>query len=342
MRLDPEHDNTGTDTLFAPGRFARLFDDHIDVEHQVDILVSMNARQPTGPELAGLCGVLMERCIAMPGAYAAAVDVCGTGGDKSGTFNISTAAAFVVAGAGVPVAKHGNRSVTSRSGSVDCLEQLGVSVTMKPTEIARCIWEVGLGFLFAPYFHPAIGQVMKARKQLSCRGQKTVFNVLGPLVNPARLQRQAVGVFKESLITPVVEALQTMGSIDAMVYHGSGQDEITLTGETQIARLQNGEVTYETITPEIFGFSRCALDDLVSGGPEDSAETVHGVLRGHITGPKRNVVVLNAAAGIAVGLSKTLEDGVTLAERSIDSGEAHAKLETLVARSQTDGEDADV
>ena len=194
------------------------------VDEQIDFLDKLNGLSISGVELADMASLIRSRCIRVTGVPENAMDLCGTGGDRSGTFNVSTIASFVVAGAGIPVAKHGNRAVSSKCGSADCLEQLGISTSLQPNEAARMIREVGIAFMFAPLFHPALAQVSAARKALSARGEKSVFNILGPLVNPAFVTRQAVGVFREDLIVPVVEALKLLGVQRAMVFHGQGLD----------------------------------------------------------------------------------------------------------------------
>lgn len=298
------------------------------VDEQIDFLDKLNGLSISGVELADMASLIRSRCIRVTGVPENAMDLCGTGGDRSGTFNVSTIASFVVAGAGIPVAKHGNRAVSSKCGSADCLEQLGISTSLQPNEAARMIREVGIAFMFAPLFHPALAQVSAARKALSARGEKSVFNILGPLVNPAFVTRQAVGVFREDLIAPVAEALKLLGVQRAMVFHGQGLDEVTLTGETQFGRLHDGTITYGQLTPEELGFRRCGLDDLSGGTSMDNALLCRGILEGRVTGARRDMVVLNAAVAISVGSDKQVElqRCVDLAAESIDSSRA---LDTL-------------
>ena len=259
----------------------------------------------------------------------ALVDTCGTGGDASGTFNISTAAAFVVAGASVRVAKHGNRSVTSKCGSADVMEALGVNINLPAAEIAACLEQVGIAFLFAPAMHSAMKHVQTARRELHLR---TVFNLLGPLTNPARATCQVVGVYSTDLVEKLAEALSRLGLHRALVVHGSdGLDEITITGPTRIGEVREGQVhTYE-VTPEEFGLRRATLEE-ISGG--DAAHNA-GLIREVLTGKQsacRDIVLLNAAAAlVAAGRADHLRDAVPLAAEAIDSGAALAKLQALIA-----------
>ena len=258
----------------------------------------------------------------------ALVDTCGTGGDTSGTFNISTATAFVVAGAGVRVAKHGNRSVTSKCGSADVMEALGVNIHLTPAQIAECQAQVGIAFLFAPEVHSAMKYVQTARRELRLR---TVFNLLGPLTNPARATCQVVGVYSAELVEKLAEALSMLGLHRALVVHGGdGLDEITITGPTRVAELRDGQVhTYE-VTPEEFGMKRAALDDISGGDAAHNASLIKEILAGKKSA-RRDVVLLNAAAAlVAAGRANLLRDALSLAADSIDSGAAEKKLADLV------------
>ena len=258
----------------------------------------------------------------------ALVDTCGTGGDASGTFNISTATAFVVAGAGVRVAKHGNRSVTSKCGSADVMESLGVRIDLPPARLAACLQEVGIAFLFAPALHSAMKHVQSARHELRLR---TVFNLLGPLTNPAHASAQVVGVCSAELVEKLAEALSMLGLHRALVVHGSdGLDEITVTGPTRIAEVRDGTVrTYEA-TPEEFGIKRARIEDLAGGDATTNAAIIREILSGKKS-PRRDVVLLNTAAAlVAAGKAERISDGVAPAAQSIDSGAARARLEDLV------------
>jgi anthranilate phosphoribosyltransferase len=258
----------------------------------------------------------------------ALVDTCGTGGDASGTFNISTATAFVVAGAGVRVAKHGNRSVTSKCGSADVMEALGVNINLPAAQLAACLQQVGIAFLFAPAMHSAMKHVQTARRELHLR---TVFNLLGPLTNPARATCQVVGVYSAELVEKLAEALSMLGLQRALVVHGSdGLDEITITGPTRVGEVREGQVhTYE-VTPEEFGMQRATLNDIAGGDASHNARLIRDILSGEKSA-RRDVVLLNAAAAlVAAGRVDHLRDAVPLAAKAIDSGAAVAKLEALI------------
>jgi len=256
------------------------------------------------------------------------VDTCGTGGDVSGTFNISTAAAFVAAGAGIKIAKHGNRSVSSRCGSADVMEALGVKITLPPDRLLACLDEVGIAFLFAPALHSAMKVVQAARRELKLR---TVFNLLGPLTNPAHASAQVVGVYSVELVDKLAEALSMLGLRRAFVVHGNdGLDEITITDSTRIAEVRDGQVhTYE-VTPEEFGFQRASLEEIAGGDAKDNAKIVRGILQGEKSA-RRDIVLLNAAAAlVAAGNANSLAHALPAAKEAIDSGAALTKLDALV------------
>jgi len=259
----------------------------------------------------------------------ALVDTCGTGGDASGTFNISTATAFVVAGAGVRVAKHGNRSVTSKCGSADVMEALGVNIHLPVAQVAACLAQVGIAFLFAPAMHSAMKYVQTARRELHLR---TVFNLLGPLTNPARATCQVVGVYSADLVEKLAEALSMLGLRRALVVHGSdGLDEITITAPTRIAEVREGQVHSYEVTPEEFGLQRATLDDISGGDAALNATLIREVLSGKKSA-RRDIVLLNAAAAlVAAGQADHLRDAIPQAANAIDSGAALRKLQALVA-----------
>ena len=303
------------------------------------LLVALHMKQETVEEIVGFAEAI--RAAATPldlGTSSvldasgtgrdALVDTCGTGGDASGTFNISTATAFVVAGAGVRVAKHGNRSVTSKCGSADVMEALGVNITLPQSMIAACLDQVGIAFLFAPAMHSAMKHVQAARRELHLR---TVFNLLGPLTNPARATCQVVGVYSVDLVEKLAAALGMLGVQRALVVHGSdGLDEITITGPTRVAELRAGQVRSFEVTPEEFGMKRAALADIAGGDATQNALLIQQVLSGRKS-PRRDVVVLNAAAAlVAAGRADHLRDGVPLAINSIDSSAALRSLQGLV------------
>ena len=259
----------------------------------------------------------------------ALVDTCGTGGDASGTFNISTATAFVVAGAGVRVAKHGNRSMTSKCGSADVMEALGVNINLPTAQIAACLQQVGIAFLFAPTMHSAMKHVQGVRRELHLR---TIFNLLGPLTNPARATCQVVGVYSADLVDKLAEALSMLGLRRALVVHGcDGLDEITITGPTRIAEVRDGQVRTYEVTPEEFGLQRASLDEISGGDAVQNAALIREVLSGKKSA-RRDVVLLNAAAAlVAAGRADHLRDALPLASKAIDSGAALAKLQALIA-----------
>jgi len=271
-------------------------------------------------------------------AEEALVDTCGTGGDASGTFNVSTATAFVVAGSGVRVAKHGNRSISSRCGSADVLEQLGARIDLPPERVARSIEEVGIGFVFAPAVHAATRHAMAARRELKTR---TIFNLLGPLTNPAGASAQVVGVYSAGVTELMARALSELGVRRAFVVHGAdGLDEISIAGETFVTELRDGTVRNFTVTPEDFGVRRAPLEAIRGGDAKQNAEIIHKIFgrsmlyRDH--GPHRDIVLANAAAAlVAAGHAHDFLDGVRLAAKSIDTGAARERLDAFVAFSQT-------
>ncbi|MBO8131207.1 MAG: anthranilate phosphoribosyltransferase [Candidatus Marinimicrobia bacterium] len=256
------------------------------------------------------------------------IDTCGTGGDKKGTFNISTVASIVLAGGGVRVAKHGNRSITSKCGSADLLAELGVDISIPPMKAVQAITEIGIGFLFAPVFHTAMKNVMNPRRELKF---KTLFNVIGPLANPVNVKRQLMGVFSEDLIQKVIEVFKKMGHKHCLVVYGKdGVDEISISNSTIIYELRDNEVKSYEITPEDFGISRHPIESIKGGDAKENAEITLRLLKGEM-GPYRDAIVLNAAAGFYVaGKAGSIEDGITMAEESIDSGRAMEKLNELI------------
>jgi anthranilate phosphoribosyltransferase len=275
-----------------------------------------------GDEVAALTGTDREMLI----------DTCGTGGDATGTFNVSTATAFVVAGAGLRVAKHGNRSVSSLCGSADVVEALGINLELTPPKIARCVDEVGVGFLYAPLLHTAMKHVMPARREM---GIRTVFNMLGPLTNPAGANAQIIGVYSAALTEPLARVLSELGTVRAFVVHGADNlDEISNTGESRVSEVREGLVRTFTVRPEDFGMSRAAMADLRGGDREQNAQIIRGLLEGE-PGPRRDIVLMNAAAAlVAGGRARDLKEGVALGGQSIDGGGARDKLQRLVELSQ--------
>ncbi len=292
------------------------------------LLMALRVRGETVDEITGAVTAMRSKMLTVK-APADAVDVVGTGGDASGSYNISTCAAFIVAGAGVPVAKHGNRALSSRSGAADVLGALGVKIDLTPDEISRCINQAGIGFMFAPAHHPAMKHVGPTRVEL---GTRTIFNLLGPLSNPAGVKRQMVGVFSRQWVEPLAQVLKNLGAERAYVVHGAdGLDEITTSGSTFIAALENGAVKTFEITPEEVGLPRVAPDALKGGDADLNAKALRMVLQG-TKNPFRDVAVMNAAAALVVaGVAADMKAGVVTAQKSIDNGEAFKRLEKLIA-----------
>jgi anthranilate phosphoribosyltransferase len=291
------------------------------------LVMGLRVRGETVDEIAGAARAMRAKVLTVR-APEGAIDTCGTGGDGKGTFNISTCAAFVVAGAGVPVAKHGNRAISSRSGSADVLKELGVNIEASPETISRCIAECGLGFMFAPAHHAAMRHVAQVRIEL---GTRTIFNLLGPLANPAGAKYQIVGVFGKEWVEPIAEVLALLGTMRAWVVHGSdGLDELTTTGISDVAVVDAGNVSTFRISPRNAGLPDARPEDLTGGNAVENAAHIRAVLGG-LKGPLRDIVLLNAAAALLVaGKANTLREGVALASESIDSGKALAVLEALV------------
>jgi anthranilate phosphoribosyltransferase len=291
------------------------------------LLMGLRVRGETVDEITGAVTTMRAKMLRVE-APRDAIDVVGTGGDASGSYNISTCAAFIVAGAGVPVAKHGNRALSSRSGAADVLAALGVRIDLAPEAIARCIAEAGIGFMFAPAHHPAMKHVGPTRVELATR---TIFNLLGPLSNPAGVKRQMVGVFSRQWVEPLARVLQNLGGERAYVVHGSdGLDEITTCGPTSIAALENGSVKAFEIAPEEVGLPKAKPEALRGGDAETNAAALLAVLKGG-KGPFRDVALFNAGAALVVaGRANTIREGVAIAEKSLDSGEAEGRLDRLI------------
>ncbi len=292
-------------------------------------LIALRVKGETVEEVTGFARAMRRNAIPVRSHHPLLIDTCGTGGDGAHTFNISTAAAFVAAGAGLAVAKHGNRSVSSRCGSADVLQALGVRLELPPERVAACIDEVGIGFLYAPLLHPAMKHAIGPRREM---GVRTVFNILGPLTNPAGARAQVLGVYDGPLTEMMAWVLGSLGSQAAFVVHGAdGLDELSTTGPNLVARLQDGQVHTFTLNPLELGLPRATLADLKGGDAGENAAIIRAVLDGE-TGPRRDVVLLNGAAALVVGgLATDLAEGLTLAARSLDSGAARGKLEALVA-----------
>jgi anthranilate phosphoribosyltransferase len=291
-------------------------------------LLALHMKGETADEIAAFARVMRDNAITVkPVTGRMLVDTCGTGGDGAQTFNISTASAIVAAGAGCPVVKHGNRGMSSRCGSADVLTALGVNLAIDPEVQADIVEQVGIAFFFAPAYHPAMKHVMTARQEIGCR---TIFNILGPLANPAGAQAQVLGVYHPDLTGTLAEVLRILGLSRAMVVHGSGLDEITTTGETMVAELSSGVVRTYTIRYDTFGIAPAQLQDLAGGDPQHNARIIRDILEGE-RGAPRDIVLLNAGAALYVGeLARDLHEGIRLAAASIDSGNASARLNALV------------
>lgn len=295
-------------------------------------LVALRMKGETIDEITGFAGVMRDKATRIETSRRPLVDTCGTGGDRSGTFNVSTTTAFVVAGAGVAVAKHGNRSASSQCGSADVLEELGVNINATPDVVGRCIDDVGIGFLFARSLHGAMKHVAAARQELKIR---TVFNVLGPLTNPANATGQVMGVFDNTLVEPLAHVLQNLGVKHAFVVGGlDGLDEVTLGGPSVVAESKGNEVTTYEVSPSDFGISFATYDEVTGGDPKTNAAILRGVLDGK-EGPHRDIVLVNAAPAILAGEgAATWEEGIAKAREAIDSGGARGKLDALIEASK--------
>ncbi len=311
--------------------FSLLLSGKASEEEIKSFLLALSARKPTTAEFVGAVTAMRAQMKAIT-APPMAIDLCGTGGDGLGTLNISTAVSFVAAAAGVPVAKHGNRSMSSKSGAADILEALGVRIDLEPARAEEVLRQAGIVFLFAQTHHPAMRHVARARQAI---GKRTIFNLLGPLANPAGVKRQLVGIFAEEWLTPYAEALRALGCERAMVVHGrDGLDELTTTDITYVATLADGVITRSEIAPEDAGLARASLSDLRGGTPQENAAALLELLDGKGRSAYRDIVLLNAGAALIVAeKAKTIGEGVALARQAIDSGRAHTTLNQLVAAS---------
>jgi anthranilate phosphoribosyltransferase len=310
----------------ARSAFEAIMDGVVPPSRLAGFLVGLRMRGETASELAAFARVMRERVTRVRSDRAVLLDTCGTGGDGAGTFNISTLSALVAAGAGAAVAKHGNRAVSSRCGSADLLEALGIQVDTPVALVERSLRDAGIGFLFAPALHGAMRHAVPVRREL---GVRTVFNLLGPLTNPAGARHHLLGVFGPAWAETLAKALQELGSERAMVVHGAGLDEIALHAETHVAELHQGTVRTYTIAPEDAGLRRAPLQEVAGGGPAQNAAIAAEVLAGR-PGPRRDIVLLNAAAALIVaGIAADFREGATLAARAIDSGEAGRVLESV-------------
>ncbi len=311
--------------------FSVMMDGEADPAQMGAFLMALRMRGETVEEIEGAVGAMRER---MTGVVAPedAIDIVGTGGDNSGTYNVSTAAAFIVAGCGVPVAKHGNRALSSRSGAADTLVALGINIEIGPEEIGACIREAGIGFMFAPGHHSAMRHVGPTRVAL---GTRTIFNILGPMSNPASVKRQLIGVFAPEWLQPMAEAMRELGSEKLWIVHGSGLDEMTTAGSTDVVVLENGEISRRTVTPADAGLPTADLADLKGGDAEFNAKALRGLLDGEKSA-YRDIAILNSAAALIVaGKADDLRSGAEMATASIDEGRAGERLRKLVELSNS-------
>ena len=313
--------------------FSKIMEKELTEIQTAAILTALRAKGETSEEIAGAASVMKEKSLKVPlkeEIKNKIVDTCGTGGDLKGTFNISTTVALIVAACGVPVAKHGNRSVSSKCGSADILEALGVKIDLPPEKVAKCIEETNFGFMFAPIFHPAMANVVKVRKEL---GIRTIFNVLGPLTNPAGAKKQLLGVFSEDLTEKLAHVLKLLGTEKAFIVHGKdGMDEISICEETKITELVNGKIKTYTVKPEDFGLKRANAEELkASENLEENKKLIERILAGEEKGAKRDIVLLNTAFTLLVAeFVKSVEEGIKLALNTIESGKAYKTLKKVV------------
>jgi len=289
-------------------------------------LTALRIKGETVEEITGAAKIMREKAITIK-APEGVLDTCGTGGDMSHTFNISTTTAIVVSACGVPVAKHGNRSVSSQCGSADVIEALGIKIDLPPEKVEKCLFETGFGFLFAPLFHPAMRYAIGPRREM---GIRTIFNILGPITNPAGAKRQLLGVFSDSLTEKLAMVLGNLGAVDAMVIHGKdGLDEISISDATKVSRFKDGEVQSFSIMPEDFGIVRSDIDSIRGGNKEDNASIVLSILNGE-RGPKRDIVLMNSAAALIVaGKAEDFTTALAIAAEVVDSGKVLRKLEEI-------------
>ena len=308
--------------------FTEIMSGRAETQEIAEFLLSLKEKPESVSEITSAARVMRKFSASISPKGDSLVDTCGTGGDLSGTINVSTISAFVATGAGCKVAKHGNRAVSSSCGSADLLEGLGVKIDISKETVEKCIDKIGIGFLFAPLFHASMKYAAEARKAINTR---SIFNILGPLTNPAGAPYQVLGVYDAGLVRPIADVLKNLGSKGALVVHGrDGLDEITTTSETFVAELKDGSVKEYAITPEDFGLRRAMKEDIRGGNTEFNSRVALEVLKGNDKGSKRDIVVLNAGAAIYVAnLAKDIKDGIEKAKKSIDSGQALEKLEAL-------------
>lgn len=308
------------------GSFVEIIEEKASPVQISAFLMGLSMKGETEEEILATVKLFRDYAIKIKSPHGT-IDIVGTGGDRSGTFNVSTATSFVVAGAGVPVAKHGNRSASSQCGSIDVLEELGVKVDMPPHVAERCLFECGLTVLFAPLYHPAMKRVVPIRKELKIR---TIFNILGPMLNPAGVKRLLIGVFAKEYMEIIARVMSRLGAEDVMVVHSEeGLDEISISGKTYIVRAKGNNIETKTFTPEDAGLSRSSLNQIKGADKSENAKIILDILKGN-KGATTDIVLLNAASSLQVaGKTESLSEGIKIARQSIDSGEAYNKLEEL-------------
>lgn len=335
------HLKTGRELAPAQVRVAAefLLDPEATAERKVAFLRVLSEKGETPAEIALFVGEFLRHAVdpgidpsTLPGPV---LDVVGTGGDKLNLFNVSTTSLFILAAGGVVIVKHGNRGITGKSGGADVLESLGVKIDLAPEKLRQCLQDTGIGFIFAPLYHPAFKAVAEARKILAAKGRRSIFNLLGPLLNPARPAHQLVGVYDDKLVPVFAEILRELGRKSAWVVHGltndgRGMDELSTIGRSRIAKLEAEKILLEDLNPATLGFAPAVVADLVGGDAQENAETLEGILACRIKGPRRDLAVLNAAAGLVItGKSPDLASGKMLAEELLDRGAAHVRLRAL-------------
>jgi anthranilate phosphoribosyltransferase len=341
MQEIEQHLQSGNDLTAAQVRTAAAFllDPNPEPARKAAFLRVLAKKGEKPAEIAAFVNEFLQHAVD-PGIDAASLpgpilDVVGTGGDGLNLFNVSSTAMFVLAAGGVCIVKHGNRGVTGKSGGADVLEALGMKIELEPAQLSRCVRELGIGFIFAPKYHPAFKAVVEARKILALEGQRSIFNLLGPLLNPSRPQHQLIGVFEDKLVPVFAQILKELGRKKAWVVHGAtpdrhGMDEMSTLGKNTVASLEAGTIKMLTVDPASLGYAKAQLSDLIGGEATDNADILEGILANRIKGPKRDLVVLNAAAGFVItGKAADLHEGRTLAEDIINRGAAHVKLRAM-------------
>ena len=314
------------DELETKYAFEKIMSGGLEESQVASFLTALQIKGATNEEIIFALNVIRSKAVMIDTDVKNMVDTCGTGGDNSGTFNISTAVSFVVAGAGVPVSKHGNRSASSKCGSADVLESLGVKLNISPQKNKNILEKIGICFMFAPIYHPSFKHVGKIRKEL---GFRTIFNFLGPLCNPANVKRQVIGVYDNSLSEKIAEVLKEIGTKHALIVNSDGMDEISNFSKTKITEIKDGEINTYNLDPENYGYSG-SINEIKGGTPQENKQIILSILQGD-KGPKRDIVVLNAAAAIYVsGIVDSIEEGIKLAEKSIETGNALQKLNQLI------------